>query len=71
MKTQIYLDENGSTAYNHHSNHKVNYDKNFILMCVITIGVLITLFTMFGVKGQTPAKSQKTVVNIEINKNCR
>ncbi len=52
MKTQIYLDENGSSTLHHHSNHRISYDKNFVLMSVITISVLILLFMMLGARGQ-------------------
>ncbi len=59
MKTQIFLDENGRTSFDHHSNHKTSYDKNVVLLSVITISVLIMLFSMFGVKGQTPNTTNK------------
>ena len=58
MKTQIYLDENGSSTLHHHSNHRISYDKNFVLMSVITISVLILLFIMLGARGQNVNSNQ-------------
>jgi len=58
MKTQIYLDETGSSTLHHHSNHRISYDKNFVLMSVITISVLILLFMMLGARGQNVNSNQ-------------